>query len=295
MFACGGVTVMFEKINVIKFNNVDHTYSIGSPFEYNALSDASVEIKQGEFVAIIGHTGSGKSTLVQHINGLLKPTNGTLEVVGHKITGEKKQKSLLKIREKAGLVFQFPEAQLFEETVKKDIEFGPKNFGVDVTTRDKKSREAIRLVGLDDSYLERSPFELSGGQKRRVAIAGILAMDPEILILDEPTAGLDPVGKQEILELIKTLNNQGKTIILVTHDMNDVLAYASRVIVMNESRIIEDATPDIIFSYKGLLQNMQIDLPDISALIHKLNSQGYNIPFTVKTIPELVKKIKEGN
>lgn len=281
-------------MSLIKFKNVSHIYSQGYPFEFSALKNVSIEIETGEFVAIIGHTGSGKSTLVQHINGLLKPTIGSLEVCGYEITSKKKQKGLMKIRETAGLVFQFPEAQLFEETIKKDIEFGPKNFGVSEEERTKRSKELIKVVGLDENYLSRSPFELSGGQKRRVAIAGILAMEPEVLILDEPTAGLDPTGKKEMLQMIDRLNKEGRTIILVTHDMDDVLEYASRVIVMSDGEVIKDSTPQEVFASKEMLDGMNINLPTISEFIHQLNKKGYNIPFSVSTIDELTDIIGRG-
>ena len=220
----------------ITFKEVEYTYSPDTPFAYHALKGINLNIPKGSFTALIGHTGSGKSTLIQHINGLLIPTQGEVCIDDYIITPNNKQK-LKPLRKKAGLVFQFPEYQLFEETIEKDIIFGPMNFGVDEETAKKIAREMLVKVGLDESYLERSPFELSGGQKRRVAIAGILAMEPDILVLDEPTAGLDPQGTKEMMHLFKDFQQTGKSVIMVTHDMNQVLEYCDHAIVMNHGKI----------------------------------------------------------
>ena len=207
----------------ITFKEVEHTYSENTPFSYHALKGVNLDIKSGSMTALIGHTGSGKSTLFQHINALLLPTNGEVKIDDFLITATDKPSSLKPLRKKAGLVFQFPEYQLFEETILKDIIFGPRNFGLSEEEAIDVAKRTLKLVGLDESYLDKSPFDLSGGQKRRVAIAGILAMDPDILILDEPTAGLDPQGAKDMLNLFKSINKQGKTVIIVSHDMNQLL------------------------------------------------------------------------
>ena len=209
----------------ITFKEVEHIYSESTPFAYHALKGVNLDIKNGSFTAVIGQTGSGKSTLIQHINALLLPSSGNIEIDDYVITSANKPSGLKMLRKKAGLVFQFPEYQLFEETIEKDIIFGPINFGISEDEAKQISKKVINIVGLDETYLDKSPFDLSGGQKRRVAIAGILAMDPDILILDEPTAGLDPQGANEMMNLFKKINKSGKTIILVTHDMNHVLQY----------------------------------------------------------------------
>ena len=226
----------------ITFKEVEHTYSEDTTFAYHALKGVNLNIKKGSMTALIGHTGSGKSTLIQHINALLLPTSGQVQIEDILITATNKPSSLKPLRKKAGLVFQFPEYQLFEETILKDIIFGPKNFGISEEEAIKIAKDMIQLVGLDESYLERSPFDLSGGQKRRIAIAGILAMNPDILILDEPTAGLDPQGAKEMLQLFKKVNQEGKTVILVSHDMNQVLEYCDDVVVMNHGHIEKHVT-----------------------------------------------------
>lgn len=214
----------------ITFKEVEHIYSENTPFAYHALKGVNLNIKDKSFTAIIGQTGSGKSTLIQHINALLLPTSGSINIGEYLITKTNKPNKLKLLRQKAGLVFQFPEYQLFEETIEKDIIFGPMNFGIKESEAKQIARKVLKIVGLDESYLNKSPFDLSGGQKRRVAIAGILAMDPNILILDEPTAGLDPQGTNEMMNLFKQINDSGKTIILVTHDMNHVLQYCDEVV-----------------------------------------------------------------
>lgn len=241
--------------------------------------------------AIIGHTGSGKSTLVQHLNGLLLPSAGKLTVDEFEISRENRPVSLKPLRKKTGLVFQFPEYQLFEETIEKDVIFGPINFGVDEEQAKKKALKALEAVGLDESYLERSPFDLSGGQKRRVAIAGILVMEPEILVLDEPTAGLDPQGAKEMMDLFKTLNESGTTILLVTHDMNQVLAYCDNAVVMSDGKVIKNGTVREIFAQPEYLSNLSIELPLITQMIYKLNQNGFHLDMSIRTIQELSEAI----
>ena len=241
--------------------------------------------------ALIGHTGSGKSTLVQHINALLLPTAGEINIDDILITATNKPNTLKPLRKKAGLVFQFPEYQLFEETILKDIIFGPKNFGVEEEDAIVQAKEMLKLVGLDESYLERSPFDLSGGQKRRVAIAGILAMNPDILILDEPTAGLDPQGAKEMLQLFKKINQQGKTVLLVSHDMNQVLEYCDDVIVMNKGQVERHVSVDELFKETEYLTSLSIDLPIITSFILKLNEGGFHLDPSMKNIEELIEAI----
>ena len=275
----------------ITFNKVEHTYSEDTPFAYHALKGVDLVIPKGSMTALIGHTGSGKSTLIQHINALLLPTSGNIQIEDIMISATDKPSTLKPLRKKAGLVFQFPEYQLFEETILKDIIFGPTNFGVNEEEALKLAKKTLKLVGLDESYLEKSPFDLSGGQKRRVAIAGILAMDPEILILDEPTAGLDPQGAKEMLNLFKKINQQGKTVIIVSHDMNQVLEYCDDVIVMNKGKVERHEKVDELFKETQYLNSLSIDLPIITSFIQQLNSKGFNIDTSIKDIDELVKVI----
>ncbi len=275
----------------ITCKNLSHIYGYNTPFEYYALKDVNLNINKGSFTAIIGQTGSGKSTLIQHINALLLPTSGQIEIDEYLVTEKDKPSSLKQLRKKAGLVFQFPEYQLFEETIKKDIMFGPMNFGISINEAEEIAKKALKMVGLDSSYLDKSPFDLSGGQKRRVAIAGILAMDPDILVLDEPTAGLDPVGIKEMMDLFKEINEMGKTVILVTHDMNHVLEYCDDVIIMNNGLVEKSGKVKDIFNDSEYLLNLGIDLPMITDLIIKLNRQGFNIDTSIKDINELVKAI----
>ncbi|WP_028044750.1 energy-coupling factor transporter ATPase [Candidatus Stoquefichus massiliensis] len=275
----------------IQFKEVEHIYSENTPFSYHALKGVNLDIKEGSMTALIGHTGSGKSTLIQHINALLLPTAGEIHIGDILISATDKPETLKPLRKKAGLVFQFPEYQLFEETILKDIIFGPKNFGMSEEEAIKVAKDTLKLVGLDESYLERSPFDLSGGQKRRVAIAGILAMNPEILILDEPTAGLDPQGAQEMLQLFKKINQQGKTVLLVSHDMNQVLEYCDDVVVMNKGRVERHVTVDELFKETEYLTSLSIDLPIITSFILKLNQGGFDIDPSIKDIDELLKVI----
>lgn len=275
----------------IKFEQVSHTYSKNTPFQYIALKDVDLAIEKGSFTAIIGHTGSGKSTLIQHINGLLLPTSGVVTVNDFVVDANHLPKVLRPLRQMAGLVFQFPEYQLFEDSVEKDIIFGPKNFGVDEETAKQKAKEALAMVKMDESYLEKSPFDLSGGQKRRIAIAGILVMEPDILVLDEPTAGLDPQGAKEMMELFKALNDQGKTVIIVTHDMNQVLNYCDHAVVMNKGEIIKTGTVDEIFKDPEYLETLSIDLPIMTHFIHELNKNGFDIDPSIKDLDTLIKAI----
>lgn len=280
----------------IKVENLTHIYMPKSPFEKVALDNINFEIEDGDFVALIGHTGSGKSTLIQHLNGLLKATLGNI-IVDNMDLSDKKTK-LSDIRKKVGLVFQYPEYQLFEETIEKDIEYGPKNLGLEqeeITTRVKR---AMEMVGLDyEKYKDLSPFELSGGQKRRVAIAGVIAMEPKVLILDEPTAGLDPHGRDEILAQIKKLHEQYKmTVILVSHSMEDVAKIANRVIVMNKGKIALDGTVAEVFKEIETLENIGLAVPQVTYLIKALRDKGFNISDDIFTIEEaknaLVKILK---
>lgn len=276
----------------ITFEKVSHIYGYNSPVSYQALEDISVSIRKGKFTAIIGHTGSGKSTLVQHLNGLLIPTSGKVIVDDFTISAEEK-KGLKPLRQKCGYVFQFPENQLFEETIEKDIAFGPKNFGVNESEIKQRVSQALKQVGLDDSYLQLSPFDLSGGQKRRVAIAGILVMKPDILILDEPTAGLDPQGTKEMMALFQSLNQAGTTIVLVTHDMNHVLEYCDDAIVMRHGHIVTAGKVDEIFSQPEVLESIHIELPQMTQLIVSLNQRGFHLPYCIRTMDELAEHIKE--
>ena len=272
----------------ITFKEIEHIYSENTPFSYQALKGVNLNIKDKSFTAIIGQTGSGKSTLIQHINALLLPTSGEINVDEFIITATDKPSKLKPLRKKAGLVFQFPEYQLFEETIEKDIIFGPMNFGVSEEEAKKIASKVLKMVGLNASYLSKSPFELSGGQKRRVAIAGILAMNPDILILDEPTAGLDPQGTNEMMSLFKKINDLGKTIILVTHDMNHVLQYCDEVVVMNHGRVEKHDSVTNIFKDSKYLNSLGIDLPIITDFILKLNNHGFNIDSSINNIDQLV-------
>jgi energy-coupling factor transport system ATP-binding protein len=276
----------------IKFHDVFYTYLPNTPYQFEALKGVNLEIKAGEFIAIIGPTGSGKSTLVQHINGLLAPMKGEVEINGFKIKSDTKTKNLKQLRKKAGLVFQFPEYQLFEESVYKDIAFGPKNFGESEAVIAKRIAEIAGLLNLDKSLMARSPFELSGGQKRRVAIAGILALDPEILILDEPTAGLDPRSAEETMALYENLNILGKTIILVTHDMDDVLKYCDRAAILSDGKVVAVDTPINIFTNEALVKESQLDTPLLLKVAQALKKGGLVINFDeLKDIKDLVSKI----
>ncbi|MGL5634345.1 MAG: energy-coupling factor transporter ATPase [Sarcina sp.] len=275
----------------IKIENLKHVYSPGTPFEKVALNDINLEIEDKEFVALIGHTGSGKSTLIQHLNGLLKGTQGRIIVDDVDLSA--KGTKLTDIRKKVGLVFQYPEYQLFEETIEKDIEFGPKNMKLDSEEITKRVKKSMEMVGLDyETYRDLSPFELSGGQKRRVAIAGVIAMEPKVLILDEPTAGLDPKGRDDILEQIKILHeNYNMTIILVSHSMEDVAKIASRVIVMNEGDVVLDGTVSEVFKEIDTLEEIGLGVPQVTYLIRELRKKGFDISDDIFTIEEAKKAL----
>ena len=277
----------------IKINNLSYIYMKKTPNETTALDNISLEIPEGKITAIVGHTGSGKSTLIQTFNGLLIPSSGSVNIGEFTISSEKKKNKRIKeLRKHVSIVFQFPEYQLFEETVEKDVAFGLKNYGYKEEEAIKKGHDALKSVGLDESFYKRSPFELSGGEKRRVAIAGILAIDPEILILDEPTAGLDPRGSKIILDLIRELNNKGKTIIIVTHDMNIVLNEASHVIVLNNGKVAFTGTPNTLFS--GDVSEYSIEIPKLYQYSLTLKSKGIDLDINkIKTIDDLINQLKE--
>lgn len=277
----------------IEIKDLEYTYSAGTPFEHKALKGVDLTIPTGKVTAIIGQTGSGKSTLVQHLNALLKPTKGSINICGFHITPDTKLKDVKILRKKVGLVFQFPEYQLFEETIEKDIAFGPKNFGVKPEEITKRIHEVLPLVGLDDSYLERSPFELSGGQKRRVAIAGILVQDPEILVLDEPAAGLDPQSAHEMMNLFMRLNREaGKTILLVSHDMEHVLRYCDEVIVMADGKVKTQMPVHEFFKHPDILREIGINPPGIVQLKEMLTNQGFEIDPDTYSLDELAESLK---
>ena len=277
----------------IVIEHLNYVYMSGGPYETHALDDVSLTIEDGEFVGLIGHTGSGKSTLVQHLNGLLLPSSGKITVDGLDIADKATDRRA--IRRKVGLVFQYPENQLFEETVEKDIAFGPKNLGLDDAEIDRRVRDAMRKVALDyDALHERSVFELSGGQMRRVAIAGVLAMEPRTLVLDEPCAGLDPRGREEILGLILDLHRDtGATIVMVSHSMDDVASLAERVIVMNHGRVAMDGTPREVFSRGAELRAIGLDVPQAVMLADKLRERGFDVPQGVYRVEE-IKAVIEG-
>ena len=282
---------------MIKAENVNYIYQQGMPFERQALYDVNIEIEDGSLVALIGHTGSGKSTLIQHFNALVKPTSGKIIINGIDVTAPKADLRL--VRKTVGLVFQYPEHQLFEETVYKDIAFGPKNMGFSDEEIDKRVRESAALVGLKEKHLTRSPFDLSGGQKRRVAIAGVLAMNPKVLILDEPTAGLDPKGRDEILATIKKLHEENKEmiIIFVSHSMEDVAKTAERVIVMNGGHVEMQGTVAEVFAQAEHLQKIGLTVPQVTLLTDKLRLAGYDLPehiYTVKYAADAIKKLIGG-
>ena len=261
---------------ILQVQNLSHIYSAGTPFEHIALKDVSFSVERGEFIGVIGHTGSGKSTLMQHLNGLLKPTSGSIFLDGKDIWSDKKYTRQSRFR--VGLVFQYPEYQLFEETVYKDIAFGPKNMGLDVQEIDRRVREAAGFVGLTDEQLETSPFDLSGGQKRRVAIAGVIAMEPEVLILDEPTAGLDPVGREGILANIEDYRKaKNATVMMVSHSMNDVARLTDRLLVMNDASLAMDGTPDEVFVHAQQLLDMGLDIPDVTRVFMRLRELGADV------------------
>lgn len=275
----------------ISFKQVDYIYQPNTPLENIGLQDISVTIKDHSFTALIGHTGSGKSTFVQHINALLKPTAGEIRIGDKLITADTNNKDLKPLRQRVGMVFQFPESQLFEETVERDIMFGPMNFGMSSDDAKKMAKKALQQVGLSESYLEKSPFDLSGGQMRRVAIAGVLASNPEALILDEPTAGLDPKGRHEMMMLFNNLHKEGKTIILVTHNMEDVVNYADDVVVFNHGKVVKHDTPAEVFKDEAWISANNLELPRSAEFMNRLKNKGLTTTDNPLVIDDLVTSI----
>ncbi len=274
----------------IIFDKVNYVYGSGTAFERHAIKDISFSIEKGEFIGLIGHTGSGKSTLIQHMNGLMKATSGHVYFNGQDIYD--KEYKIKNLRSKVGLVFQYPEHQLFETTVFKDVIFGPANLGLDKLEAELRSYEALKMVGMDESLLDASPFELSGGQKRRVAIAGVLAMKPDVLILDEPTAGLDPKGRDDILDQIAKLHKEsGMTIILVTHSMEDVANYVDRIFVMNKGELIYNHTTKEVFGQYKELEKMQLAAPQVTYVMNSLKEKGFPVLTDATTVTEAKNEI----
>lgn len=273
----------------IALENVSFTYQEGTPLASTALSDVSLTIEDGSYTALIGHTGSGKSTILQLLNGLLVPSQGSVRVFDTFITSTSKNKDIRQIRKQVGLVFQFAENQIFEETVLKDVAFGPQNFGVSEEEAEKIAREKLALVGIEESLFDRSPFDLSGGQMRRVAIAGILAMEPAVLVLDEPTAGLDPLGRKELMNLFKKLHQSGMTIVLVTHLMDDVAEYANQVYVMEKGRLVKRGKPSDVFQDVIFMEEVQLGVPKITAFCKRLADRGVSF----KRLPIKIEEFKE--
>lgn len=273
----------------IALENVSFTYQEGTPLASTALLDVSLTIEDGSYTALIGHTGSGKSTILQLLNGLLVPSQGSVRVFDTLITSTSKNKDIRQIRKQVGLVFQFAENQIFEETVLKDVAFGPQNFGVSEEEAEKIAREKLAMVGIDELLFDRSPFELSGGQMRRVAIAGILAMEPAILVLDEPTAGLDPLGRKELMNLFKKLHQSGMTIVLVTHLMDDVAEYANQVYVMEKGRLVKGGKPSDVFQDVVFMKEVQLGVPRITAFCKRLADRGVSF----KRLPIKIEEFKE--
>lgn len=277
----------------IKFEKVGYIYDHQSPFEFVALKEVDLTIQTGKVTAIIGNTGSGKSTLVQHLNALLRPTSGKLTVLDKVISSDEKTKQLKQLRKKVGLVFQFPEYQLFEETILKDVSFGPRNFSSDEERIIESSKRALSLVGMDEPYYERSPLDLSGGQKRRVAIAGILALDPEVLVLDEPTAGLDPQGSKQMMSLFKELNvDYGKTVLIVTHDMDHVLNYCDEVVVMRKGCVYYQNDVHSFFKDETIWNELKIEQPNIIKAKQMLIDKGFMIDENIFDLESLVNQLK---
>lgn len=276
----------------ISFQKITYIYDAGMPYAHAAINDIDLELEEGKITAIIGETGSGKSTLVQHLNALLLPNKGRLVILDHEIESDKKNRGLKSLRKDVGLVFQFSEYQLFEETILKDVAFGPKNFGDDEETALNKAKKALKLVGIPESYYERSPLELSGGQKRRVAIAGIIAIEPKILVLDEPTAGLDPVGAMEMINLFISLNkNMGTTIIIVSHDNEVVYNYADNVVLMADGSVRYSGDTLSLFNNDELVKQFNLLEPRLVKLKRELREKGFKINDDVRTLPELAKVV----
>lgn len=279
-------------MSVLSVKNLEYAYSKGTPFQIGALKGVSVDFNLGEIVGVIGHTGSGKSTLLQHLNGLLKPESGEILFEGENIWTSKE--SVRKCRFGVGLCFQYPEHQLFESTVFDDIAFGPKNMGLKEDEIKKRVLESIKIVGLTEDYLEKSPFDLSGGEKRRVAIAGVISMKPKVLVLDEPTAGLDPVGKNDLLELIKTYNKTtNSTVIFVSHNMDDVALIADRVLVLSDGNIVMNGTVPEVYSKGSELLKLGLDVPEITRVFLKLREEGFDVPTDVYTVSDGKEKLLE--
>lgn len=278
----------------ISLSKVDFTYQEGTPFEGRALFDVSLTIEEGSYTAFIGHTGSGKSTIMQLLNGLNIPSKGQVKVGDRVIEAQSKPKDIKSLRKQVGLVFQFPESQLFDETVLKDVAFGPKNFGVTASEAEKIAREKLALVGISEELFDKNPFELSGGQMRRVAIAGILAMEPEVLVLDEPTAGLDPKGRLELMTLFKTLHQSGMTIVLVTHLMDDVANYANQVYVLEKGQIVLAGSPHQVFQEVDLLTEKQLGLPKVTQFAYGLRRRGMAFDHLPITMEEFVEMLTHG-
>ena len=284
----------------ITFENVTYIYQDQTPFAHKALDNISFHIPSGKFVAIIGHTGSGKSTLIQHLNGLITPSSGKVTVGDFIITNNEKPEHMKSLRSKVGVVFQYPEHQLFEETVEKDIAFGPENFGVPAEEITKRTHKAIQQVGLSEDFLTRSPFDLSGGQMRRVAIAGVLAVQPDVLVLDEPTAGLDPRGQKEIMDMFYHMHHEQQlTTILVTHSMEDALQYADHVIILNKGTLYMEGRPEDVFIQNETLQKVDLDVPEVIHFLQQFEQKfGQHIPFerqSIQQIAQSIQRIVEGN
>ena len=277
-------------MNVIETKNLTYTYGAGTPFSKTAIEDVNIAIKKGEFRGLIGHTGSGKSTLIQQLNGLLRPTSGTVLLNGKDIWEKKKE--IRKVRFQVGMVFQYPEYQLFEDTVINDIGFGPRNMGLSQDEVNQRVMQAVDFVGLDHALLEKSPFDLSGGEKRRAAIAGVIAMDPDVLVLDEPTAGLDPQGRDHLLSQIKAYHKQRQnTVILVSHSMEDIARVADRVLVMNESKVFLFDETAKVFSHAKELEQIGLRVPQVTKIMMKLHENGYPVDPAVFTLEQAVKEI----
>ena len=276
--------------SIIRVDNLTHTYGVGTPFQRSAVEGLSLDIRRGEFLGIIGHTGSGKSTLIQHLNGLLKPSSGTIYLDGADIWAEPKK--IRSVRFRVGLVFQYPEYQLFEDTVRKDIAFGPKNMGLDAREVERRVLAALSAVGLDESVLDKSPFALSGGQKRRVAIAGVMAMEPEVLILDEPTAGLDPRGRESILQLLREYHERrGSTVVLVSHSMEEIARNAQRIIVLSGGGVCMEGTPAEVFARADELEAVGLDVPQSTKISAALRRRGMAVEGSIFTVDALERAI----
>lgn len=279
----------------ITFKNVSYTYQSNTPFAHKAIDDLSLHVSSGSFVAVIGHTGSGKSTLIQHLNGLVKPTEGEVTIGDFHLTPEEKPKNMKELRSRVGVVFQYPEHQLFEETVEKDIAFGPENFGVSQSEINRRIQQIVPAVGLTEELLARSPFELSGGQMRRVAIAGVLAVRPDVLVLDEPTAGLDPRGQKEMMEMFYQLHKEQElTTLLVTHSMEDAVKYADHVIILNNGTKYMEGKPEEVFTQKEALNRVQLDVPEMVRFLNEFQEKfAREIPFQRQSIKQIAQSIQQ--